>query len=186
MSQTSSGGLYGEPRSTTEAALCIVCRKPKFTAVDVSIHTEFYDRLREFCARPCAAIVLVVVVITIAIAADRRLSRHPGQDEPVASSTTTDALDFMAAGSLTPSDRLSRTTLSQLCSLFHRRSCLRATPLLKRPDFRQTAASGPDRIRACRRGFSRPSHPCTPLHYFRSRYPLLVNCNYREWKSTVR
>lgn len=32
----------------------------------------------------------------------RRSSCYPGQAKPVASSTTTDALDFMAAGSLTP------------------------------------------------------------------------------------
>lgn len=45
--------------------------KPKFTAADVSIHTGFYDRLREFCARSCAAMIIVVVVVAADLAATR-------------------------------------------------------------------------------------------------------------------
>jgi hypothetical protein len=62
------------------------------------------------------AVVVVVVVVVVTVAADRRLRRQPGRAG--ASSTTTNALDFMAAGSLTPTDL--RNALSQpLLSLSH-------------------------------------------------------------------
>ena len=146
--------------------------KPKFTAVDLSIHTEFYDRLREFCAALRRLVVLVVEVVT-----DRRLSSQPDQDRTRCIVNDNRCIRLYGGWLVNPF----RPTLSHysIPTMLPPPSTS-SSPYYSAPETTRLQADSCIWTRSYTCSPSWIFTTVSPLHYFRSRYPLLVNYNQRE------